>query len=203
MDRKGAGHGRAWVLEDRQKASARPKEEQQHLRAVSLPPAPRRRPTCSSTTPHGTADRRLQPRSAFAVEHHAPFAGRAEEPFTLSMISQPEGASANLPVRHSYRTSRAQRRLTGHRGLTQGALLLAGEARDLRRGHSETRWRERHTRTTTLPNWAPESSRSNAWRPSSSDHTESTGGCRAPWRKRAVIASNSASLPIVEPIRVH
>ena len=65
------------------------------------------------------------------------------------------------------------------------------------------RSRPAHSRTTTLPNCAPESSRAKAAAPSSSAHTESTGGCSAPSRKATVIASNSASLPIVEPISVH
>ncbi len=152
---------------------------------------------------YGATGRPLETSAPLAVEHHAPFTGRAEEPFTLPMVSQPERASADLPVRHANRTSRTQRGLAGHRRLAQGALLLAGIASDLVRGHSGKRWKNSHTRTTTLPNWAPESSRSKAWRPWSSDQTESTGGCSAPWRKSAVMASNSASLPIVDPMSVH
>ena len=170
---EGAGHGRAWVQGDGGK----------------LVPCVGGRYGGRFGGPTSWA---LEPSAPLPVIHDASTAGGTEEPLTLAMIAKPERSAANLAVRHADGAAGAHGGLASHRRVAQCPLLVRGKPGGLA-----------HSRITTFPNCAPVSSRSNACRPSSSDQTESTGGCSAPVRNSAVIAANSASLPMVDPMIVH
>src|SRR5437899_10234041 len=136
----------------------------------------------------------LQSRPALDVEDDAAPARSANQPLALPRVAEPERSAADAPDGHLGCVARTGRRLPfGVRlanrplfgGLVSGVLL----------GHDIC--------TTTLPNCSPLASRSNARRPSSSENTLSTGGMSRPARSSFTTASNSASLPIVEPRSDH
>ncbi len=139
-----------------------------------------------------TAEADLESGSPLHVKDDASATLRAKQPLPLSAVAQPERAATNRPLRHEYRAARAEGDLPALYRLAHGLLLSRREA-----------CRFAHRRTTTLPNCAPDDSRSKALADSSIGQTESTGGIKSPSRNRAVMASNSTSFPMVDPISVH
>lgn len=141
-------------------------------------------------TTEGSPD--LQARSPLHIKDDAAATLWAEQPLSLPVVAQPERPATDSPLRQEHRAAGTEGGLPALHRLAHGLFFSRREAR-----------RFRHSRTTTLPNCAPDESRSKALADSSIDHTESTGGIRSPSRKSAVIASNSASFPMVDPISVH
>ena len=130
------------------------------------------------------------PRSPLHVKNHASPTGRADQPLPLARVAKAERSATDAAHGHGRVVTRALRHLAARIRSANCLLLCRLEPR---------RFVRHEMFTTTLPNCSPVASRRNASAPFSSGYTLSTGGKRRPSRSSFTIASNSASLPMVEP----
>src|SRR5882762_3332743 len=149
---------------------------------------------------------------ALNVEDRTATALAAYKPVPVASITQAEGPAANFATRHRNAAPRAERHLAGCKlvadllQFARGVLcqvLLGRPVPCIRRLRGIIDRHQSGIRTTILPNCWPLCSRSNACRPCEMSNTESTSGIRCPAWNSLVTASNSASLPIVEPMMSH
>src|SRR5438552_653540 len=104
----------------------------------------------------------LVPRPPLHVEDHAPATRGADQPFPLSSVAEPERAAADAARGHDCGVARTGDGLSARERVADRPLLTGFEPRRVA-GHD--------TRTTTLPNCSPLSSRSKAARPSAKGNT--------------------------------
>src|SRR6059058_5908061 len=130
------------------------------------------------------------------IEDRAATTFAADQPVALPCVTQAEGSASDFAASHGNTAARADRHFPRGKLLANLSQLQRGVLR-------ATLGHQSGIRTTIFPNCWPLASRSNACLPWEMSNTESTSGVRRPARNSLVTASNSESLPIVEPIMSH